>query len=401
MTFTARVRAVAWCLLAAIAPLRSLADPEVGDGGVDAFYRWTSSIPDGPPRVVRREALAADKSLAQASVSERILYTSRGGPRGERGIIVSGTVYLPRGKAPATGWPVIAWAHGTVGFPDICAPSFDGWSERDTAYLDNWLAQGYAVVASDYEGLGTEGPHPYMMSRSEATGVLDAVRAARRSYPLAADVVLVGQSQGAHAAANAGLMQRELAPELKIRGIVLTGWPGSMDMRPVRMDGFDPWAILYLRFLPTYAWLDPSFRPGSVLTPAGQAVYEGFRTTCGSSGMQAFLQQKPVTNTLFARDPSPLEMRAHPYRAYPPLAFTVPVFLGIGLKDEQTSPRASFDSARRACDLGSALEVRFYPGLMHGPTVLRSQQDSIPWVRSVFEGTPGPGNCKAATFPTD
>jgi acetyl esterase/lipase len=388
-------------ILAGVTSAPLLADPEVGDGGVDAFYRWSTAVPKGPPRIVRRETLPPARSLAQASVNDRILHTSRGGPQGERRIVVSGVVYLPRGEAPAGGWPVIAWAHGTVGFPDICAPSFAGWSERDTAYLDNWLGQGYAVVASDYEGLGTAGPHPYMMTRSEATGVLDAVRAARGSYPLAEDVVLVGQSQGAHAAANAGLMQKELAPELRIRGIVLTGWPGSMDMRAVEMDEFDPWAILYLRFLPTYTWLDPTFRPGSVLTPAGRAVYEGFRTTCGPSGMQSFLQQKPVTSTLFALDPSPLEARAQPHRAYPPLRFPVPVFLGIGLRDEQTSPRASFESARRACDLGSRLEIRFYPGMMHGPTVLRSQQDSIPWVRAAFDGKAGPGNCDTATFPAD
>ena len=289
----------------------------VGDGGTGAFYHWGSAIPTGPARIVRHMPFPADKALADAAVSDRVLYTSRGGPDGRKPIVVSGGVYLPRGKPPAGGWPVIAWAHGTVGFADICAPSFHGWTARDVSYLDNWLKQGYAVVATDYEGLGTDGPHPYLMSRSEAKGVLDAVLAAQHPYALSRRVVIVGQSQGAHAAANAALMQPALAPSLDIKGVVLTGWPGTMQMPALKMDGYDPWAILYLRFLPSYAAIDPGFRPETILTPAGRVAYEGFRTTCGSGAMLKFLADKPVAKTLFARDPNPLEVRAQPYRAYP------------------------------------------------------------------------------------
>lgn len=375
-------------------------DAQVGDGGTGAFYQWDRPIPTGRPRIVRKEAFAPDKALAEAAVNDRVLYTSMGGPEGDRHIVVSGGVYLPKGRAPRGGWPVIAWAHGTVGFPDICAPSFNGWSERDTEYLNTWLKQGYAVVATDYEGLGTNGAHPYMMSRSEGQGVLDSVLAARRDYPLAADVVLVGQSQGSHAAANAALMQAKVAPSLRLRGVVLTGWPGTMAMPPLSMDRFDGWAALYMRFLPTYAFLDPAFRPEEVLTPAGRAYFEGFRTTCGSSAMRRFMADQPVAGTLFTRDPTPLEARAQPFRAYPPLAFKVPVFLGIGLKDEQTDPRTAFDGAKRACALGANVAINMYPGYMHGPTVLRSQQDSLPWVKRVFAGEPVTGNCAEAVFPT-
>ena len=50
-----------------------------------------------------------------------------------------------------------------------CSP--DG-PARDTPYLNNWLKQGYAVVASDYERLGTVDRTPYFISGSEAGGVL-------------------------------------------------------------------------------------------------------------------------------------------------------------------------------------------------------------------------------------
>lgn len=376
-----------------------VADPQFGDGGTDGFYRWTTGIPKGAPRILRHLPLAPEKRLAEARVSERVLYSSRGGPDGRKPIIVSGAVYLPKGKAPAGGWPVIAWAHGTVGFPDICAPSFNGWSQRDAAYLNGWLKQGYAVVASDYEGLGTDGPHPYMMSRSEATAVLDAVVASRTTYKISSRVVIVGQSQGAHAAANAALMQFEIAPSLDVKGLVLTGWPGTMAMPPLKMDRFDLWSALYLRYLPTYAAMDPAFRPETMMTPAGKAVYESFRTSCGSGAMAKFMQDKPIANTLFVADPSALEIRAQPHRAYPPLAFKMPVFLGIGLNDEQTSPRLAFEAGKQACALGANIAIQLYPGATHGSTVLRSQDDSTPWVRAAFAEKVPPGGCQQATFP--
>ena len=71
----------------------------------------------------------------------------------------------------------MAWAHGTTGIADVCAPSWRGNSERDKEYLDAWLKSGFAVVATDYQGLGTPGVHPYLLWRPEGYSVLDSVRA--------------------------------------------------------------------------------------------------------------------------------------------------------------------------------------------------------------------------------
>ncbi len=375
------------------------ANPILGDGGTGPFYQWDAPIPDGPPQIIRVEAFAPKHALAAAATSERILYSSRGGPDGKQPIIVSGGVYLPKGKVPDGGWPIIAWAHGTVGLPDICAPTFNGWSVRDVDYLNNWLKQGYAVVASDYEGMGTNGPHPYMISRPAATGTLHAVLAAQARYPLSNDVVIVGQSQGAHTAANAALIQAEVAPSINLRGIVLTGWPGTMEMPKLQMDIYNPWSVFYLRALPTYAAIDPAFRPESVLTVEGRAAYQTFLTECGSSATRAFMSRGPVAKTVFTRDITPLEMQTQPLRAYPPLRFAPPVFLGIGLADEQTFPRPTFDAAKRACALGSNISIQMYPGFNHAGTVLRSQQDSLAWVKAAFAGKAPPGRCEDAKFP--
>ena len=45
--------------------------------------------------------------------------------------------------------------------------------------LNQMLAQGYVVTATDYPGLGTQGIHPFLIGVSEDRAVLDSVRAAR------------------------------------------------------------------------------------------------------------------------------------------------------------------------------------------------------------------------------
>src|SRR5580693_1965410 len=98
------------------------------DGGVSSFYQWNGSIPTTPGVLLQQEALPAAQVLPNAAQGIRILYSSTDGDDGKTAIYVSGDLQLPKGTPPAGGWPVIAWAHGTVGVADICAPS---WNVRD------------------------------------------------------------------------------------------------------------------------------------------------------------------------------------------------------------------------------------------------------------------------------
>ena len=103
--------------------------------------------------------------------------------------------------APAGGWPV-SWAHGTQGIADRCAPSVSGptHAERDGRFLDVFLAQGYAVAAADYQGLGSPGNHAYLHVRTAARNAIDMVKASRQylgTATLSPRWVSVGYSQGA------------------------------------------------------------------------------------------------------------------------------------------------------------------------------------------------------------
>lgn len=154
--------------------------------------------------------------------NELVLYRSIG-VRG-RPVAVSGTVAVPRGRAPRSGWPIITWAHGTTGAANACAPTrLPGTpgSGYDAQLFAGWLKAGYAIVRTDYEGLGTPGAHPYLIGRSEGRSTLDIVRAARHLMPsLGRRVVISGHSQGGHAALWAAALAPRWTPELRIRGTV-------------------------------------------------------------------------------------------------------------------------------------------------------------------------------------
>lgn len=156
-----------------------------------------------------------------------ITYTSRGTQ--SEPIVTSGYLLLPKGKAPKEGWPILAWAHGTTGVADTCAPSGDYTGGPVHAYkqvaakaLDAWLARGYAVVAPDYQGLGTPGRHPYMNAQSQLYTVVDAVRATHLlcPYKFSKNWYVMGHSQGGTASLKVAADGQKDAPEFNLRGAI-------------------------------------------------------------------------------------------------------------------------------------------------------------------------------------
>lgn len=185
----------------ALLPLSATASaakkPKQGPAGA-AFYAGKGGKKHGDLIWWRKET--GSDALKNASSNRLVLYRSQGVGKN---VAVSGSVAVPKGRAPKGGWPVITWAHGTTGLADSCAPTVNG---DLTAYihplLQTWLKKGWAVVRTDYEGLGTPGSvHPYLIGKSEGQGVLDIVRAARQLDPrIGRKVVISGHSQGGQAA---------------------------------------------------------------------------------------------------------------------------------------------------------------------------------------------------------
>ncbi len=145
-----------------------------------------------------------------------------------RDIAVSGVVVVPTSATPKAGRPVVTWAHGTTGMGDQCAPLKQADAASAIPYVKQLVDAGYVVAATDYEGLGTPGVHPYLVGESEGRSVLDVARAARGlNGSGASDRVLVaGHSQGGQSALFAGELAASYSPELDMLGVAVGVRPG-------------------------------------------------------------------------------------------------------------------------------------------------------------------------------
>lgn len=339
--------------------------------------------------------------LENASRGLRILYSSTDGIRGQAPVSASGAVFLPKGTPPVGGWPIVAWAHGTVGIADVCAPSWRGRSQRDVAYLNTWLEQGYAIVATDYQGLGTPGGHPYLAARPQAYSILDSVRAALKGLPgLANAVVVIGQSQGGGAAFAAAGFAPDYAPDVNLRGTVATGVPffspaglAKLIARPG--DAIDP-AIAYTMLLMHLAQqVAPELEPVKYLTDQARAIYEKAKEACIAELFEATRIAGLTRSTVFKMDPSPFMSQTYQYMTYPTLALRQPAFIGIGEKDRDVPPAMQLQLVKDSCEAGASVQAHLYPGLGHSGAVNGSLPDSLPFVRQVMAGGPVASNCGA------
>lgn len=218
--------------------------------GDPAFYNQIpSNLPSLPPGALidsQRETnfLIPLKHLRRAS---RIIYRSTG--QKGNAITVSGMVFVPKGKAPAGGWPVVAWGHGTSGVGDDCAPSKhpDMYDNSDwrvyVKQIDRLLMQGYLVVATDYEGLGTPGVHSYLMSDSLGKTTIDGVRAAMSLEPKSSNKwAAIGHSEGGQASIAAGELATSYGSGLDYRGAVAYA-PASNNMAQINFIVDNPEAL--------------------------------------------------------------------------------------------------------------------------------------------------------------
>ncbi|CAN7703114.1 lipase family protein [Caballeronia sp. LjRoot31] len=375
----------------------------IGDGGVPAFYTWTEQVPPTPGQMLRTGQLTPPQSLAEAGQNIRILYTSTDGLDNRTPIVVSGALFVPKGTPPQGGWPLMAWAHGTVGSADVCAPSFAGRSERDTRYLDYWLAQGYAIVATDYQGLGTPGLHPYGLTRPLAYGVLDSIRAViGGGFDLSARVVVFGQSQGGRAAFATAVYAKTYAPELNIVGVVATGTPyaaahehaDDTELANARKSVVPTFAYDMLR-LSTATLLDPSFVPADYLNDRAMPAFETSQRACLHAIEQRIVADGLTFDSSFKRSPKPALAAINREAAYPTLKSDIPIFIGTGGKDRDVFVPGQVALVTNACEVGDRIEWHVYPGLDHSGTVNGSLPDSTQFVARAFAGEHIIGNCES------
>ncbi len=312
-------------------------------------------------------------------------------------IVVSGTVSVPRSTPPDGGWPVISWAHGTTGYADTCAPSADtvdglvhDYVGLVTPILDSWVTRGYAVVQTDYQGLGTPGGHPYVDGISEANTVTDIVRAARDVDPrIGSKWVVMGHSQGGQAALFTAQDAQDRAPELNLLAAVSMA-PGGVGINQAvdLIRAGSPEAQAAQRFLPLLvlgaAVVDPSIEPDRIFSGQARPLLTTARTECVAQ-VNALPLVPP--GQVFTADADLDGLRAYLDRQDPVrLAPRVPVMLVQGSADAAVSPAGVDELAKAMCAKDVDLDYRVYDGQDHRGVIAASLGDVRNFVDTVTAG---------------
>jgi alpha-beta hydrolase superfamily lysophospholipase len=291
---------------------------------------------------------------------------------------VTGLLAVPAGDAPAGGWPIVAYAHPTTGGADGCAPSADPSLGGVGDLLAALAAAGYVAVATDYEGLGTPGPHPYLHGPSAARAVVDSVRAARQVVRRAGTRwAAVGHSQGGHAVLFAGSLAGDLAPELDLVGVVAVAPVLEVPDFVLRESelGRTPLALALA------GWLAVDADADEVLTDAGRDAVDAVEASCDfvGGGQRSFVQPEAEAG-----------FEAFLAAQSPPAAAT-PVLVVQGGRDTITPP-----SSARIDDLcagGGPTEVRTVARADHVGVLDRAWVDVPAWLAARVAGEPPADMC--------
>jgi hypothetical protein len=274
------------CLLVSLCASRAYAQGRNSEPGrvpgirrnfpLNKFYDTPSPLPPGRPGELIRSQEFDQYDLPFNAVAIRILYHSRSA-RGQDDA-VSGVVLYPDGKAPASGWPVIAWAHALDGIARQCAPSLTRNVQYGSA-LSMYVNLGYAVVITDYAGLGTTFRNAASDLPSNATDLIYAVRAARAAVPqLGSRWIVIGTGQGGSVALEADELEHDLQDSNYLGSVVISGLEDSYDSTIAAIPQ-QPLSLAY-----GIKTVFPEFNEKDVLTEKGLALYPQLKQSCGEPG---------------------------------------------------------------------------------------------------------------------
>ncbi len=381
----------------ALAVIIAFSPAEVHAQGGEGFYEASTQQLVGTPGTIIRKQRIRGAPLGAAAY--RVLYRSVG-LAGEP-IAVSGTVVVPAGAADAGSPRIIAWAHPTTGIVPRCAPSLAFFKFQQIQGLRNMVARGYVVAATDYPGLGTPGPHPYLVGDSEGRAVLDSGAARNlvgNSDGKAARFAAWGHSQGGQAVLFAALRAKTYAPELDLAGVAAAA--PATDLGTLMRDDFATPGGKNLLAMTLWSWSRVFGAPlDGIVDPAALPVIDRLAQVCLESPIDMRprrlvgeqLQRRFLTvDNLTEREPWRGLLASNTISALPP---EIPVFLAQGASDDTVIPAVTRSCMQRLCAAGSGVRMVTLEGVGHGVIATRSALTAIGWIADRFDGKAAPSDC--------
>ncbi len=376
----------------------SVAVQRARPGEPGPFYTAPSPLPDGPPGTIIRNQVI--EGFHAGSTAYKVLYKSTGYDGSPTA--VSGFIVVPDGPAPAQGRNVVAYTHGTVGVATGCAPSLLSDRSSQPLFFEGGaelLAAGYVVAAPDYQGLGTRGPHPYLVGASEAMNALDSVRAARNltAAHASSGFVVWGHSQGGQASLFTGQLASSYAPELHLVGVAAGApVPNLIELFKANVKtqvgkiliamALQSWSKVYDASLDT------------IVTPPARSVVAKIARNCLFKPLQ-ILPSVPGALALDLTFLSTPPWEVEPWKTIvgvndPGGAHTgAPILIIQGDIDPIVPPDVTARLAAMLCSNGETVELHTYPGIAHIDAGHVAAPDVVQWIVDRFAGHPGPTTC--------
>ncbi len=379
---------VAVVLAFAVVAVPASAAPKKGPGGA-AFYKPPKHLKGKHGGLIWVRKQTGSDALKGAR-NELLLYRSK--DLSGKVTAVSGSVAIPKGKAPKGGWPVITYAHGTTGAADACAPT-KGYNKNNLnryafPLLQRWIKAGFAVVRTDYDGLGTPGVHQYLLGASEGRSVLDAVLAARAfEGKLSKRYMIAGHSQGGHAALFAAAAAPKYLHGLKLRGTVAFAPASHLKAQfqastglSIPGGGLGAIVALGLRAIDSS---DSSLGVPNFLTPEALALYPQTKTACYDAlSKSSSFGGLPLNHILKSGQDLTALLNAVGESDPEHLLMKTPVRIEQGTDDKTVIPLFTQQLVDEYKQNGVSVVYKTYDGVSHGGVVKAAATDSTNYIKS-------------------
>jgi triacylglycerol lipase len=407
-------------------PTNDAHDAYFNEDEYQAFYTPPDPLPPGAPgdlirtepsRLVLEPSGQLGMIMADAT---RIMYRStdvHGNP-----MAVTGTYFEPYNDWPGGGpRPLLVYGPGTQGQGDQCAPSrqfnqgihwrpyLDLAFNYEELFVSTMVARGFAIVMTDYQGLGTPGLHTYVGRVPQGDAMLDAARAAKKLPGTSLDpkgpVAFWGYSQGGGASASAAELASSYAPELKVVGTYAGAPPADLkELFPYADGSVLVGAVGYALNSVMTAYPEYADAIREKLTPRGQDMLFKVADQCVAETIAKFMFRhlQPYftedINQLVDEEPFSHLFDEQKLGRFKPNA---PVMILSNRYDPLVPWTAANQLGRDWCAQGA--DVQFWTNeeppflnkaiINHALPMLVDGERAMQWIADRFNGVPATPNC--------
>ncbi len=361
---------------------------------ISGFYDTTGLQTQGPlGEIVRKEII---QTGIENGTAYRVLYRTQ--KANDDITFTSGMIFVPATIA-ASPRPVVAWAHGTLGGGDNCAPSRQEQpvSSSRLPWINSMLAKGWIVTATDYAGLGTPGISEYLVGKSEAHDVLNSVRAVSyiANNNSGKQYAIWGHSQGGHSALFSSLYASEYMPEYQLVGTSASAPAAQLEsLLNAQYDTLASW-VIGPQLVAGWKTAYPTLSTYNIINSKVQDQYVKLSRQCiAESSVSGIVRQK-TGQRFFTSDflnnsrwQDIIKMQTAPV-----LPKAIPIQISESLSDQVVLPATTAQYISRACAAGSNINTLWINNVSHQQIPSVISPNVINWINDRFTQQINPNTC--------